>query len=94
MALTLFTTVIAPGSAPPTGRQTEILALLTVTGEALSTSAVRARLNDQRDTPLVAEQIYRALRALHDRGLVERIRIRDTNKAHWQAPSRAIREAS
>ena len=94
MALTLFTTVIGPGSAPLTGRQTEILAVLTVVGDALSTRDVRARLNEQRDTPLIAEQIYRALRALHDRGLVERIHIRDTNKAHWQAQSRAIREAS
>jgi Fe2+ or Zn2+ uptake regulation protein len=94
VALTLSTTVIAPGSAPLTPRQTEILALLTVAGDALSTSDVRARLNEQRDTPLVAEQVYRALRALQDRGLVDRVHIHGTNKAHWQAPARAIRQAS
>jgi Fe2+ or Zn2+ uptake regulation protein len=94
VALTLFTTVIAPGSTPLTGRQTEILALLTVAGEPVSTSGVRARLNEQRDTPLVAEQVYRVLRALQDRGLVDRVHIRGTNKAHWQAPARAVRQAS
>ena len=41
MALTLFTTVIAPGSAPLAARgQTEILAHVTVAGGALSTSDV------------------------------------------------------
>lgn len=71
MALTLFTTVIAPGSAPLTPRQTEILAHVTIAGGALSTTDVRMRVNEQRRTPLVAEQVYRALRALQDRGLVE-----------------------
>jgi Fe2+ or Zn2+ uptake regulation protein len=94
MALTLFTTVIAPGSAPLTRRQMQILALLTVAGEALSTSDVRARVNEQRNTSLVAEQVYRVLRALQDRGLVERVHIHGTNKAHWQAPVQTIQEAS
>ena len=52
MALILFTTVIAPGSAPLNPRQTEILALVTVVGGALSTSDVRTRVNEQRRTPL------------------------------------------
>ena len=56
-----------------------------------STSDVRTRVNEQRRTPLVAEQVYRVLRALQDRGLVERVHIHDTSKAHWQAPGRAIR---
>jgi Fe2+ or Zn2+ uptake regulation protein len=90
----LFTTVIAPGSAPLTARQTEILTHVTVAGGALSTSDVRVRVNEQRHTPLVAEQVYRALRALQDRGLVERVHIHGTNKAHWQEPSRAVQEAS
>jgi Fe2+ or Zn2+ uptake regulation protein len=94
VALTLFTTVIAPGSAPLTARQTEILAHVTLAGGALSTSDVRTRVNEQRCTPLVAEQVYRVLRALQDRGLVERVHIHGTNKAHWQAPGRAMREAS
>lgn len=95
MALSLFTTVIAPGSTNPlTARQTEILAHVTIAGDALSTSDVRTQVNQQRDTPLVAEQVYRALRALQDRGLVERVHIHGTNKAHWQAPVPAIREAS
>jgi Fe2+ or Zn2+ uptake regulation protein len=94
VALTLLTTVIAPGSAPLTARQTEILAYVTLAGGGLSTSEVRARVNEQRDTALVAEQVYRALRALQDRGLVERVYIHGTNKAHWRAPTRAIQEAS
>lgn len=94
MALTLFTTVIAPGSAPLTARQTEILAHVTLAGGAVSTSDVRTRVNEQRCTPLVAEQVYRVLRALQDRGLVERVLVHGTNKAHWQAPGRAMREAS
>jgi Fe2+ or Zn2+ uptake regulation protein len=95
MALTLFTTVIAPGSAHLTPRQKQILALVTVAGGALSTSDVRARVNQQRSTPLVAEQVYRVLRALQDRGLLERIHIHGTNKAHWQTPARrAVPEAS
>jgi Fe2+ or Zn2+ uptake regulation protein len=94
VALTLFTTVIAPGSAPLTARQTEILAHVTLAGGALSTSDVRTRVNENRDTALVAEQVYRALRALQDRGLVERVHIHGTNKAHWQTPARAIQEAS
>jgi Fe2+ or Zn2+ uptake regulation protein len=92
--LTLFTTVIAPGGAPLTPRQTTILALLTVAGGALSTSDVRVSVNEQRDTVLVAEQVYRALRALQSRGLVERVHIHGTNKAHWQTPARAARAAS
>ena len=79
---------------PADPRQTEILAHVTFAGGALSTSDVRVRVNEQRRTPLVAEQVYRALRALQDRGLVERVHIHGTNKAHWQAPVRAIREAS
>lgn len=94
MALTLFTTVIASGSAPLTPRQTAILAVVTVAGEAVSSSDVRARVNEQHGTPLVAEQVYRALRALQDRGLIERVHIHGTNKAHWQTPARANREAS
>lgn len=94
MALTLFTTVISPGSAPLTARQTEILAHLTIAGGALSTSDVRVRVNEQRRTPLVAEQVYRALRSLQGRGLVERVHIHGTNKAHWQAQSRIVQEAS
>ena len=69
VALTLFATVIAPGGAPLTARQTEILAHVHVAGGALSTSDVRTRVNEQRRTPLVAEQVYRVLRALQDRGL-------------------------
>lgn len=94
MALTLFTTVIAPGSAPLTARQTEILAHVTIAGGALSTSDVRVRVNEARHTPLVAEQVYRALRALQDRGLIERVHIHGTNKAHWQAQASVIRTAS
>lgn len=94
MALTLFTTVVAPSTPPLTARQTEILAHVTLAGGALSTSDVRARVNEQRCTPLVAEQVYRVLRALQDRGLVERVHVHGTNKAYWQAPGRAMREAS
>jgi Fe2+ or Zn2+ uptake regulation protein len=92
--MTLFSTVIAPGSCPLSRRQTEILALVTVADGALSTTDVRARVNEQRGTPLVAKQVYRVLRALQDRGLVERVHIHGTNNAHWQAPVRAIQEAS
>lgn len=95
MALTLLTTVIAAGSAPLTA-QAEILAVVTIADGPVSTSDVRARVNEQRRTPLVAEQVYRALRALHDRALVDRVHLADTNKAHWQAPAKRkpIREAS
>ena len=93
MALTLFTTVIEPGRAPLTARQTEILAHVKVAGGALSTSDVRVRVNEQRRTPLVAEQVYRALRALQNRGLVERVHPRHEHSA-LQAGVRAIREAS
>ncbi|MBY0291088.1 MAG: hypothetical protein K2X52_28695 [Mycobacteriaceae bacterium] len=52
------------------------------------------RVNEQRRTPLVAEQVYRALRSLQGRGLVERVHIHGTNKAHWQAQARIVQEAS
>jgi Fe2+ or Zn2+ uptake regulation protein len=42
----------------------------------------------------VAEQVYRALRALQDRGLVDRVHIHRTNKAHWQAVARPVRKVS
>lgn len=97
MALTRFTTEIAdPGSTPLNPRQTQILAFVAAAGGALSTSDVRTQVNHERRTPLVAEQVYRVLRALQDRGLIERVHIHTSTKAHWQTPTSAaaIQDAS
>lgn len=61
----------------------EILAVMAGSAQPLSTTDIRLRLNENRPQPLVAEQVYRDLRRLADRGYVERVAIPGTPKAHW-----------
>ncbi len=75
---------MATRSAGLNQRQTDLLALIEAHRGPLSTTEVRARANSQASTPLVAEQVYRALRSLHQRGLIERVTVPDATQVLWQ----------
>lgn len=72
-------------------RQDAVLAVLVAADQPLSTTCIRERVNAQAAIALIAEQIYRTLLTLHQRGLVERTQSAPrTRTACWQiAPVRA-----
>ncbi|TXI53496.1 winged-helix domain-containing protein [Mycolicibacterium mageritense] len=79
----------APRSAPLNARQQDILDIVAAADRPVSTRDVLARINDVGGPHLVLEQVYRALRALHDRGLIDRAHVDDTAHAHWHLPRRS-----
>lgn len=64
-------------------RQAAILDVLRSTRGFLSTTEIREQVNTMAGVVLVAEQVYRALLTLERRGLVERVRVEGSIKAHW-----------
>lgn len=58
---------------PATPLTTEVLAALERIGCPVSTTDVMRWLNRDRSTPLVVDQVYRALDALRARGAVQRL---------------------
>ena len=74
-------------------RQEAVLAVLAAADQPLSTTSVLSRVNDVAGTHLVLEQVYRALRALHDRGLIDRAHVDASTHARWHL-SRRSQDAS
>lgn len=81
-----------PARSGVTSRQTAILAVLCDAGEALSTTEVRVRVNRERPAPLVAEQVYRALLALREAGVVRRVKVAGSRNTFWEATVEMVRE--
>ncbi|MBX8690625.1 hypothetical protein A5722_01270 [Mycobacterium vulneris] len=75
-------------------RHTEILAVLSNAGEPLSTSAIRRQVNKNRTTQLVAEQVYRTLRALHSRGHIHRLTKDGTTEIYWQHAQPVVNDSA
>ncbi|CQD25060.1 ferric uptake regulator [Mycolicibacterium conceptionense] len=71
-------------------RQAAILDVLRSTRGFLSTTEIREQVNSMAGVVLVAEQVYRALLILDRRGLVERVRVEGSVKAHWRRAGRHI----
>lgn len=87
---------------PPPPLTAEVLAALQRIGCPVTTTDIMRLLNRGRSTPLVIDQVYRALEALRARGVVQRLKS-STNKRvrYWEvaaAPSDctcgAIRQAT
>ncbi len=75
-------------------RQEAVLAVLVAADQPLSTTCIRTRVNAQATAGLIAEQIYRALLALHRHGLVERTQnALRTRAAYWQITPRHLHDA-
>lgn len=72
------------GCAQINGRQQEILDVIAAAPDPISTGDVRKQVNATRAKDLVLEQVYRALRALHDRRLIERVQVEGVSQVHWQ----------
>jgi Fe2+ or Zn2+ uptake regulation protein len=62
--------------------QADILAVLAAADGPVSTTAVRNELNAHVGRRVVAEQVYKALRGLHGRGLVRRAQATGTRNAY------------
>lgn len=73
-----------PRITPLNPRQQDILDVVVRANTAISTRDVRQRVNNRCGTHLVLEQVYRVLRSLHDRDLIQRVRVDDTQHAHWR----------
>ncbi len=71
-------------------RQAAILDVLRSTRGFLSTTEIREQVNAMAGVVLVAEQVYRALLILERRGLVERVRVEGSVKAHWGRAGRSV----
>ncbi|MCA4727124.1 winged-helix domain-containing protein [Mycolicibacterium fortuitum] len=85
------TLTLVPGPCQPrldsaqiNARQQEILDVIAAAPDPVSTGDVRKQVNATRATDLVLEQVYRALRALHDRRLIERVEVEGASQVHWQ----------
>ncbi|WP_441964579.1 transcriptional repressor [Mycolicibacterium houstonense] len=85
------TLTIVPGLSQPivgcaqiNDRQQEILDVIAAAPDPISTGDVRKQVNATRAKDLVLEQVYRALRALHDRRLIERVEVEGASQVHWQ----------
>ncbi|BBZ31181.1 hypothetical protein MMAD_56680 (plasmid) [Mycolicibacterium madagascariense] len=59
---------------PATPLTADVLAALERIGSPVSTTDVMRWLNRDRTTPLVVDQVYRALDALRSRGTVQRLK--------------------
>ncbi|GJJ22005.1 transcriptional repressor [Mycolicibacterium mageritense] len=75
---------------PLNARQAAILDVLRSTRGFLSTTEIREQVNSMTGVVLVAEQVYRALLILERRGLVERVRVEGSVKAHWGRAGRHV----
>lgn len=63
----------------------EVLAALERIGCPVSTTDVTRWLNRDRATPLVGDQVYRALAALRTRGVVQRLRTASNKRVcYWE----------
>jgi len=71
-------------------RQAAILDVLRSTRGFLSTTEIREQVNTMAGVVLVAEQVYRALLILERRGLVERVQVEGSVKAHWGRVGRHV----
>ena len=70
-------------------RQVAIVDVLRSTRGFLSTTEIREQVNTMAGVGLVAEQVYRALLTLERRGLIERVRVEGSIKAHWGRTGRS-----
>ena len=65
--------------------QADILGVLAAADGPVSPTAVRNELNAHVGRRVVAEQVYKALRGLHGRGLVRRAKATGTRNAYWHS---------
>jgi Fe2+ or Zn2+ uptake regulation protein len=70
---------------PATPLTAEVLAALERIGCPVSTTDVMRWLNRDRATPLVVDQVYRALDALRARGEVQRLRTASNKRVRYWA---------
>lgn len=76
-------------------RQAAVLAAVRGTPGCVSTTEVREQVNSTGSGPLlVAEQVYRALVILQQRGLVERVTVAGSVKTCWQQAKLGRRRAA
>ncbi|BBY96420.1 hypothetical protein MGALJ_60890 (plasmid) [Mycobacterium gallinarum] len=68
---------------PATPLTAEVLAALERIGCPVSTTDVMRWLNRDRDTPLVVDQVYRALEALRARGAVQRLKTASNKRVRY-----------
>lgn len=75
---------------PATPLTADVLAALERIGCPVSTTDVMRWLNHDRSTPLVVDQVYRALDALRARGAVQRLTSPSNKRVrYWQIASGA-----
>lgn len=66
-----------------TAQAAAIMVLQTRPGP-ITTRDVQEQINHNRQEPLVSERVYQALVALHQRGLVTRLKSPDHRHVYWQ----------
>lgn len=75
---------------PATPLTAEVLAALERIGCPVTTTDLMRLLNDDRATPLVVDQVYRAVDALRSRGAVHRLKAPNNKRVrYWEIATTA-----